>query len=241
MTYSKSPSPRAFRAEQRGAVLIITLDRQAKRNALDDPSIAELDAIVSAIPDSVRAIVLHGDSADEELLLEENIDSTDVFVAVTNAEEANILSAMSVAQRYNKSYDATANKQFSLSDQTVKVVKGLDKDVNLTYYDRTSAFTDPRGKWQHVTFDITMIDEEIFAEGTMFDGSSIAGWKAINESDMILMPDASTAVLDPFFDDVTLIIRCDIIEPADIAALASLSLLSLKAATKAGVIMRTAS
>ena len=61
MTYSKSPSPRAFRAEQRGAVLIITLDRQAKRNALDDPSIAELDAIVSAIPDSVRAIVLHGE------------------------------------------------------------------------------------------------------------------------------------------------------------------------------------
>ena len=50
-------------------------------------------------------------------------------------------------------------------------------------------FTDPRGKWQHVTFDLSMIDEDIFTHGTMFDGSSIAGWKAINESDMCLMPD----------------------------------------------------
>mgnify|MGYP003350229011 CR=1 FL=1 len=102
-------------------------------------------------------------------------------------------------------------------------------------------FTDTKGKEQHVTFPSSQFDEDTFESGKMFDGSSIAGWKHINESDMILMPDASTAVLDPFFDDVTLIIRCDIIEPADIAALASLSLLSLKAATKAGVIMRTAS
>ena len=50
-------------------------------------------------------------------------------------------------------------------------------------------FTDPKGKWQHVTFDVTMVDEDLFADGVMFDGSSIAGWKAINESDMCLMPD----------------------------------------------------
>ena len=60
-------------------------------------------------------------------------------------------------------------------------------------------FTDPRGKWQHVTFDVGMIDEDAFAEGLMFDGSSIAGWKAINESDMCLMPDPVTATIDPFF------------------------------------------
>ena len=71
------------------------------------------------------------------------------------------------------------------------------KDKEVKYVDLR--FTDPRGKWQHVTFDVSMIDEDIFAEGTMFDGSSIAGWKAINESDMKLMPDPDTATIDPFF------------------------------------------
>jgi len=74
-------------------------------------------------------------------------------------------------------------------------------------------FTDTRGKEQHVSMPAHTIDEEFFEDGKMFDGSSIAGWKGINESDMILMPDASTAVMDPFFDDPTLIIRCDIVEP----------------------------
>ena len=74
-------------------------------------------------------------------------------------------------------------------------------------------FCDTRGKEQHVTFPAHAIDEGTFEEGKMFDGSSIAGWKHINESDMILMPEASTAVLDPFYDDKTLILRCDIIEP----------------------------
>ena len=76
-------------------------------------------------------------------------------------------------------------------------------------------FCDTRGKEQHVTFPAHTIDADTFEEGNMFDGSSIAGWKHINESDMILLPDASTAVLDPFFDDKTLILRCDIIEPKD--------------------------
>jgi glutamine synthetase len=75
-------------------------------------------------------------------------------------------------------------------------------------------FTDTHGKEQHVSVPAHTIDESLFENGKMFDGSSIAGWKGINESDMILMPDASTAVMDPFFDDPTLIIRCDILEPA---------------------------
>ena len=74
-------------------------------------------------------------------------------------------------------------------------------------------FTDPRGKWQHVTFDVTLINEDVFSEGLMFDGSSIAGWKAINESDMTLMPDPTTACIDPFFAAATMSIVCDILEP----------------------------
>ena len=74
-------------------------------------------------------------------------------------------------------------------------------------------FTDPKGKSQHVTLPAHAVDADFFAEGKMFDGSSIEGWKGINESDMILMPDPDTAVLDPFFDDATLILVCNIIEP----------------------------
>ena len=75
---------------------------------------------------------------------------------------------------------------------TPKNVMKTIKDSDVKYVD--FRFTDPRGKWQHVTFDVTMIEEETFAEGMMFDGSSIAGWKAINESDMCLMPDPATAM-----------------------------------------------
>jgi glutamine synthetase len=74
-------------------------------------------------------------------------------------------------------------------------------------------FTDPRGKWQHVTFDLSAVDEEFLTEGTMFDGSSIAGWKAINESDMLLLPDLDTAFIDPFFAQTTLVINADVMEP----------------------------
>ncbi|KAB0676685.1 type I glutamate--ammonia ligase [Aureimonas leprariae] len=74
-------------------------------------------------------------------------------------------------------------------------------------------FTDPRGKLQHVTMDASIVDEDMFSEGSMFDGSSIAGWKAINESDMVLMPDPETAHMDPFFAQSTLVIFCDILDP----------------------------
>ena len=96
--------------------------------------------------------------------------------------------------------------------KTAKDVLKAIKDNDIKYVDLR--FTDPRGKWQHVTFDQTLVDEDLFAEGTMFDGSSIAGWKAINESDMILMPDPVTAQMDPFFAAPTLSIVCDILEPS---------------------------
>ena len=95
---------------------------------------------------------------------------------------------------------------------TAKDVLKMIKENDVKYVD--FRFTDPRGKWQHVTFDITMIEEETFAEGIMFDGSSIAGWKAINESDMLLMPDPASSCIDPFFAETTLSINCDVLEPA---------------------------
>ncbi len=85
------------------------------------------------------------------------------------------------------------------------------KDEDIKFLDLR--FTDPKGKMQHVTFHSEMVDEDLFEDGTMFDGSSIEGWKAINESDMVLMPDASTAKMDPFYQQDTLAVFCDILEP----------------------------
>src|SRR5260370_24561537 len=95
--------------------------------------------------------------------------------------------------------------------KTAKDVLKSIKDNDVKYVDLR--FTDPRGKWQHVTFDVGMIDEDVFAEGLMFDGSSIAGRKAINESDMCLMPDPVTPTIDPVFAQTTLVLTCDVIEP----------------------------
>jgi len=94
---------------------------------------------------------------------------------------------------------------------TPKNVMKMIKDNDVKYVD--FRFTDPRGKWQHVTFDVSLIEEDTFAEGQMFDGSSIAGWKAINESDMCLMPDPASACIDPFFAETTLSLICDVLEP----------------------------
>ena len=93
-----------------------------------------------------------------------------------------------------------------------KDVLKMIKDNDVKYVD--FRFTDTRGKEQHVTVPSHTVEEDLFTEGKMFDGSSIAGWKGINESDMILMPEAETAVLDPFTDDATLNLRCDILEPS---------------------------
>lgn len=74
-------------------------------------------------------------------------------------------------------------------------------------------FTDTKGKEQHVSIPARQINPELFEEGKMFDGSSMGGWKGVDESDMVLMPDTETAVIDPFYKETTLIIRCDILEP----------------------------
>jgi len=99
-----------------------------------------------------------------------------------------------------------------LNCKTPADVIKLIKEQDIPFVDLR--FTDPRGKWQHTAQTPETIDEDAFADGIMFDGSSIAGWKAINESDMLLVPDASSAVMDPFAAQPSLILFCDVVEPA---------------------------
>ena len=95
----------------------------------------------------------------------------------------------------------------SATDKVFELIKTHD----VQYVD--FRFTDPRGKWQHTAQALPTIDEDIFLDGIMFDGSSIAGWKDIAESDMCLLPDPESAVLDPFSAQVSLILFCDVLEP----------------------------
>lgn len=90
-------------------------------------------------------------------------------------------------------------------------VIGQIKEKDIKFID--FRFTDTKGKEQHVTVPAHTLDEDVFEDGKMFDGSSISGWKGINESDMILMPDAESAVVDLFSEEATLILRCDVVEP----------------------------
>ncbi len=94
-----------------------------------------------------------------------------------------------------------------MSSKALKMMK--DNEVKFV----DLRFTDTRGKEQHVSLPAHVVDEEMFKGGKMFDGSSIAGWKGIHESDMVLMPEDATAVMDPFSDEPTMIVRCDILEP----------------------------
>ena len=95
-----------------------------------------------------------------------------------------------------------------MSERTLNLIK--DNDIRWV----DLRFTDTRGKEQHVSIPASQVDEDFFEDGKMFDGSSIAGWKGINESDMNLMPDDSTSIIDPFTDDATAILRCDVVEPS---------------------------
>src|SRR6516162_7937377 len=101
---------------------------------------------------------------------------------------------------------------FPGGDMTPTDVLKLIKEKQVKFADLR--FTDTRGKEQHVTIPARLVDEELFHDGKMFDGSSIAGWKGINESDMILLPEAGTAIIDPFFEETTVNIRCDVLEPS---------------------------
>ncbi|MCI5095287.1 MAG: type I glutamate--ammonia ligase [Rhodobacteraceae bacterium] len=85
------------------------------------------------------------------------------------------------------------------------------KDEDAAYVD--IRFTDVRGKLQHVTVDVDLVDEDFLEEGFMFDGSSIAGWKSIENSDMKLIPDTTSAYVDPFYAEKTICIHCSIVEP----------------------------
>jgi len=94
---------------------------------------------------------------------------------------------------------------------SIESIQKLIVDKEVIFVDLR--FCDTSGKEQHVTMPVSVIDEDFFEEGKMFDGSSIKGWKGINESDMVLMPDAESAVMDPFMEPPTLIVRCDVLEP----------------------------
>src|SRR3546814_6340716 len=95
-------------------------------------------------------------------------------------------------------------------------IEKLVKDHNVEFVDLR--FTDVRGGQHHVSFPASIVEPALFEDGKMFDGSSISGWKGINESDMVLMPDPATAYLDPFTADPTLVMICDILDPATMQA-----------------------
>ncbi len=92
------------------------------------------------------------------------------------------------------------------------IVKRI-KDEEIEWVD--VRFTDPKGKWQHLSMCAGVVDEDMLEEGMMFDGSSIEGWKVINESDMILKPDLSAVYIDPFSATPMMVLFCDIVEPSD--------------------------
>ena len=97
--------------------------------------------------------------------------------------------------------------------KTAADVIQLIKDNEVKFVDLR--FADTRGKEQHVTVPVSHFDEDKFESGNAFDGSSIAGWKGIEASDMLLLPDPNTANLDPFMEETTLFMQCDVIEPSD--------------------------
>src|SRR5207253_7285957 len=97
-----------------------------------------------------------------------------------------------------------------MAAKTVADVMKMVKENEVKFVD--FRFTDTRGKEQHVTVPVSHFDDDKFSAGHAFDGSSIAGWKGIEASDMLLMPDPSTANIDPFFEETTIFMSCDVLE-----------------------------
>lgn len=103
-----------------------------------------------------------------------------------------------------------------MSNKTPDDVTKLIEESQARFVDLR--FTDTRGKEQHVTIPASTVNSEIFVEGKMFDGSSIAGWKGIDSSDMVLLPDPNSAIVDPFYEEPTVNLRCFVIEPSTMSA-----------------------
>ncbi len=110
-------------------------------------------------------------------------------------------------------YYLTRHKPEQLMSKTIADVMQMVEDYEVKFVDLR--FTDTRGKEQHVTVPVSHFDEDKFSEGHAFDGSSMPGWKGIEASDMQLMPDPATANIDPFFEETTLFLQCDVVEPGD--------------------------
>jgi glutamine synthetase len=129
---------------------------------------------------------------------------------------ASALDAPALAQKLHSAIVNLFNNhptQENLMAKTVADVMKMVKENEVKFVD--FRFTDTRGKEQHVTVPVSAFDEDKFSGGHAFDGSSIAGWKGIEASDMQLMPDPNTANIDPFFEESTLFLQCDVVEPSD--------------------------
>ena len=98
-----------------------------------------------------------------------------------------------------------------MASEAAKILKSIEEQ-EIEWVDLR--FTDPKGKWQHLSMVASAIDEDMLTDGFMFDGSSIEGWKAINESDMILKPDLGATYIDPFSATPMMIVVCNIVEPS---------------------------
>src|SRR5574343_1637039 len=111
----------------------------------------------------------------------------------------------------------SARRTNQVSERSVEEHNMSNKVLNLIKENEAKwvdfRFTDTKGKEQHVSYPAYTIDDGTFVDGKMLDGSSIAGWKGIEASDMILLPDDETAFMDPFFDEPTVVVTCDVIEP----------------------------
>ncbi len=133
----------------------------------------------------------------------------EAVTASASSSAATMISGSGEPEIVNNTNPQASEKGTNMSDASSILARIKDEEIRFV----DLRFTDPRGKMQHLTMDIALMDAEAFADGVPFDGSSIAGWKAINESDMLLMPVPETAHIDPFYGQKTMAIFCDILEP----------------------------
>ena len=126
----------------------------------------------------------------------------EAMTASVSGTAATMISGSGEPETGNNTNTQASEKGTNMSDASSVLARIKDEEIRFV----DLRFTDPRGKMQHLTMDIALMDAEAFADGVPFDGSSIAGWKAINESDMLLMPVPETAHIDPFYGQKTMAI-----------------------------------